>query len=71
MELKIVARVPESDLVPGEDVIAVICVDGFLLGAINTKAGNGVIKVIMKKYYFIVHAVKGKSAEPVAKFEKD
>jgi hypothetical protein len=44
-KLEIVSRLPESNLVEGEDVVAMICIGGKLLTSINTKDNKGIVKV--------------------------
>jgi len=45
MQLKVTTKEDDSNLVKGEDVIAVVFKNDFLLGAINTQQRNGIIKV--------------------------
>lgn len=43
-ELQIISRLPESNLVKNEDVVALIFINGKLLSAVNTKDNRGIIK---------------------------
>ncbi len=52
-ELKVISRVPESNLVKNDDVVVIIFLNGKLLTAINTRDNKGIIKVHKRFAYNI------------------